>query len=149
MNKRQYVVGLFLTLALFSAFVYFFLEPKFGPQITYEQKTNENQEQLGEEDTKQKVDRPEYGNLDDTQIKIVDRAIAVLFNTVEDLILSDIKVASFEEKEFSDASLGCPKEGEVYAQVVTAGYQIVLETKESKYDYRLAKSSESVVLCDN
>lgn len=48
----------------------------------------------------------------------------------------DIAVVSVEAREWSDASLGCPEEGEMYAQVLTPGYQIILEVDGTRYDYR-------------
>lgn len=58
----------------------------------------------------------------------------------------DIAVVSVEAKEWSDASLGCPEEGEMYAQVLTPGYQIILEVDGTRYDYR-ADQGGSFKLC--
>lgn len=59
---------------------------------------------------------------------------------------SDIKVASVEAKEWSDASLGCPQEGMMYAQVITQGYRIILSVDGQTYDYRT--DMNSVRLCE-
>lgn len=39
--------------------------------------------------------------------------------------------------EWSDGSLGCPQPGEVYIQVIIAGYWVVVEAPEQTYDYRV------------
>jgi len=49
--------------------------------------------------------------------------------------------------EWSDASLGCPKPGFAYAQVITPGYRIVLTAGQQQYEYHTDKS-RAVVLCE-
>lgn len=46
-----------------------------------------------------------------------------------------ITVVSVEEVEWNDASLGCPKPGMMYAQVITPGHRIVLEVDGKIYEY--------------
>ena len=47
-----------------------------------------------------------------------------------------IRVQSLASVEWPDASLGCPQDGEVYAQMLTPGYQIMLKTEDGEvYDY--------------
>lgn len=48
----------------------------------------------------------------------------------------EIEVVSVESKNWDDTSLGCPEEGEMYAQVITKGLQIILEAEGEQYDYR-------------
>jgi hypothetical protein len=43
-------------------------------------------------------------------------------------------------KTWSDASLGCPEPEMMYAQVLTPGYQIILEAGGTHYDYRADQS---------
>lgn len=57
-----------------------------------------------------------------------------------------IEVVRSEEVEWPDASLGCPEEGMAYAQVVTPGFQVILETDSRVYDYH-AGSDGDVFLC--
>jgi len=47
---------------------------------------------------------------------------------------------------WSDASLGCSQEGMVYAQVITEGYQILLEASGNIYEYH-TDEKDNVVLC--
>lgn len=59
----------------------------------------------------------------------------------------EITLVSMEEVEWNDASLGCPQEGFMYAQVITPGYLIVLEAQGEEYEYHTDKSA-NVVLCE-
>lgn len=56
-----------------------------------------------------------------------------------------IKVVSVEPVEWPDGSLGCPKPGLSYIQVITPGYKIVLEAKGKTYEYHT--SNNRVVDC--
>lgn len=46
-----------------------------------------------------------------------------------------------------DSSLGCPQPGQMYLQVVTPGYRVVLEAEGNRYDYRLTEAGR-VRLCE-
>ncbi|MCE9645599.1 MAG: hypothetical protein K8S20_06330 [Chloroflexi bacterium] len=58
-----------------------------------------------------------------------------------------IHLAEMVAMAWPDTSLGCPQEGIVYAQVVTPGFQILLETMGQTFSYH-TDDSERVVLCD-
>jgi hypothetical protein len=60
---------------------------------------------------------------------------------------SDIRLVSMEAIEWSDASLGCPQEGFMYAQVITPGYLIILEAQGQSYEYH-SDQAANVVLCE-
>lgn len=47
----------------------------------------------------------------------------------------EITLVSLEAVEWSDASLGCPQEGFMYAQVITPGYLIIFKVKGTEYKY--------------
>ncbi len=49
--------------------------------------------------------------------------------------------------EWSDGSLGCPKPGMNYLQVITPGYQITLEAQGQRYEYHTDQRG-AVVRCD-
>ena len=53
-----------------------------------------------------------------------------------------ITVVSTEEMEWSDASLGCPDPDTMYAQVITPGYLIVLETGGNSFNYHTGLNPE-------
>lgn len=65
-----------------------------------------------------------------------------------DVASNDIEVTAVEPVEWSDASLGCPKPGQAYAQVVTPGYRIVLEVDGRAYELHTDRSGRSVVICE-
>lgn len=47
----------------------------------------------------------------------------------------NIEVVTVTKKEWGDSSLGCPGKGKLYLQVITQGYEIVLQYKGNKYIY--------------
>jgi hypothetical protein len=58
-----------------------------------------------------------------------------------------IAPVSIEAAEWPDASLGCPEEGMMYAQVITPGFRIVLEAQGQQYEYHTDQNG-NVVLCE-
>jgi hypothetical protein len=60
---------------------------------------------------------------------------------------STINVALVEEVTWSDASLGCPDPDMSYAQVITDGLRILLESNGAVYDYRSGGVSDPA-LCE-
>ncbi len=46
-----------------------------------------------------------------------------------------ITVISVEQVDWNDASLGCARPGQMYAQVITPGYRIVLDAGGQTYEY--------------
>ena len=58
----------------------------------------------------------------------------------------DITVVSAERVTWSDSSMGCPAPGRMYAQVITAGYRIVLKVGQEQLSYH-AGSVGKPVLC--
>ncbi len=61
---------------------------------------------------------------------------------------SEIKVVSVEPVTWPDASLGCPKPGMMYAQVLTEGYRVRLEANGKVYEYHSGGNS-APSLCEN
>lgn len=57
----------------------------------------------------------------------------------------EVQVISVERQEWRDSSLGCPEPGKGYLMVITPGYQIILEVRGARYDYRT--SDKLVRLC--
>lgn len=62
-----------------------------------------------------------------------------------------LPAASFEVRrasavEWPDSSLGCPKPGFMYSQIVTPGYLIVLTTNNREYEYH--SDASRVILCE-
>ncbi len=73
-----------------------------------------------------------------------DLAVAALAKQLS-IAPAAITVRSVESVDWSDASLGCPQPGLMYAQVITPGYRIILEAKGKRYEYHAGTGS--VILC--
>ncbi len=56
-------------------------------------------------------------------------------------------VVRAEQAMWPDGSLGCPVPGQMYVQVVTPGYWIVLQANGKTYDYR-ATQTGAIQLCE-
>jgi len=86
--------------------------------------------------------------VEETRIDAEDPLPRLIERASEDLIqatgaASDaITVVSTEEVEWSDTSLGCQEPNMMYAQVITPGYKIVLESGGNTYDYHTAADPE-------
>jgi hypothetical protein len=59
---------------------------------------------------------------------------------------ASIQVGAVEEIDWPDASLGCPQPGTAYAQVVTPGLRITLQSGGQAYTYHTDLANR-VVLC--
>ncbi len=75
---------------------------------------------------------------------LVAQAVADLAGRLA-IAIDAIQVRAVEAVEWPDASLGCPKPGMMYAQVITPGYRIVLEAAGKTYEYH--SSHTHVVYC--
>jgi hypothetical protein len=58
-----------------------------------------------------------------------------------------IQLVSAEAVEWSDASLGCPQPGMMYAQVITPGFRVLLAARGQGYEYH-TDEGRFVVLCE-
>lgn len=59
-----------------------------------------------------------------------------------------ITVVSSTEQQWPDGSLGCPKPGEMYTQMIVPGYRVVLQAGGEKYAYHSDQRGKFVV-CAN
>lgn len=57
-------------------------------------------------------------------------------------------MTSAVEMTFDDASLGCPEPGRLYAQVLTQGFQVIVEAGEAELDYRVDERTGAFKLCE-
>lgn len=63
--------------------------------------------------------------------------------------VESVQVVSVEAVDWSDSSLGCPKGGMMYAQVITPGYKIVLESDGRTYEFHSSLNPDGpLVRCD-
>lgn len=87
-----------------------------------------------------------------TEVELQNEAEQVIRLAREDLArrlglaLERIRLVSVQAVQWHDASLGCPKPGMVYAQVITAGFRVVLKARGQRYEYH-TDTAESVILC--
>jgi hypothetical protein len=58
-----------------------------------------------------------------------------------------IRLVSAEAVDWSDASLGCPQPGMMYAQVITPGFLVTIEAEGQQYEYH-TDQGRFVVLCE-
>jgi hypothetical protein len=63
-----------------------------------------------------------------------------------ELAADEIRLVTVESKQWRDSSLGCPREGMKYNQVITPGYLIILEAAGKQFEFH-TNTREAVVLC--
>ncbi len=80
----------------------------------------------------------------ETVVKLAKEDLARRMNIDKEKIV----VAEIESVDWSDASLGCPEPGKMYAQVITPGYRILLSYEKEKYKYHSDKENR-VVFCES
>ncbi len=78
----------------------------------------------------------------------LDAALADLSQRVgQTVTISDLDGWTWSQDNYPDASLGCPQPDEMYAQVLTSGYQFLLDYQGTTYDYRVSTDQTTVILC--
>jgi hypothetical protein len=60
--------------------------------------------------------------------------------------VDQVELLGFNEEEWSNSGLGCPVEGQFYAQVITPGYRVVVRVEGRELEYHTDLRG-SVVLC--
>jgi hypothetical protein len=74
---------------------------------------------------------------------------AVLHLSAElDVATDRIEIVSARAVEWPDTSLGCPQPGQVYAEVITPGYAIVLEIEGERFEVHTDETGEEIIICD-
>lgn len=77
---------------------------------------------------------------------VVSNAVAQLADTLS-CDAQAVNVVSVDEVEWSDSSLGCPKPGMMYMQVITPGYRVTLEHDGQRYTFHTDRSHR-VIRCE-
>ena len=72
---------------------------------------------------------------------LVDRIVADAA-AVAKVEPADVVVVSTESVTWNDGSLGCPKPGVSYIQMIIQGYRVIVEAGGQRYDYRAGSSGE-------
>jgi len=79
--------------------------------------------------------------------ELVTKAKGMLAEMSEVSVAADqIALVAIESQEWADTSMGCPKEGQMYAQVITPGYWIMLEAGGVEYEFH-TDTTDIVVPC--
>lgn len=81
-----------------------------------------------------------------TDNEYIDMAIKDL-SLQKGVSVDRISIKETTKRDWGDSSLGCPKPGKMYAQMITPGYLIVLMFDNSDYFYH--GGLNKVVLCQN
>jgi hypothetical protein len=76
-------------------------------------------------------------------VSLVRKDLAERLNIAQ----SDIDVIDVRAVDWPDTSLGCPQPGQMYDQVITPGYQIVLKIDGREYTYHTG--GNNFILCEN
>lgn len=85
--------------------------------------------------------------LSDVELRLVELAAADLSAELG-IAPEQIKATSMQAVDFADSSLGCPEEGMMYAQVITSGYQFMMEVDGTTYEYHgTGQADGRVVRC--
>ena len=59
----------------------------------------------------------------------------------------DVEVVRAQAVTWNDSSLGCAEPGNMYMQMLTEGYQVILRHGGEKYDYR-SGGGDGFILCE-
>ncbi len=79
---------------------------------------------------------------------VVQDALAALSTQLgTTLTISDLTSWTWEQRNFPDTSLGCPRQGTTYAPIATSGYIVTLVYNGVQYDYRVSANRQVVFLC--
>lgn len=87
-----------------------------------------------------------------TTVEVPTRAEAAIAWAKEDLgerldvPMRKITVLRVEAVEWPDTTLGCPQPGQMYAQLITPGYRIILKVGGEQYEYH-SDRGKPVVVC--
>jgi hypothetical protein len=58
---------------------------------------------------------------------------------------ADVHVDQVEAREWGDTSLGCPRPGQMYAQVVTPGFLVIVSAGNKVLEYHSSTRGETVL----
>jgi len=75
---------------------------------------------------------------------VADNAMNILTTTL-DVTPEDVTILKIQHVDWSDASLGCPKEGYMYAQVITPGYLVKAEVNGEEQAVHMNEKGNGVV----
>jgi hypothetical protein len=77
---------------------------------------------------------------------LIDKAIVDLASRLS-IPATDVELLEATSVVWPDGSLGCPREGMVYAQVLTPGYLIRLQSGDQIFEYHASRGT-TVIFCE-
>lgn len=135
-----------LTIIIVFGFAFLFLTPKYGPQVEIPFLNRGSSSDVPNDSSVNDIDQ-----IAQEQVQKRSNAIDAAINdltSAESMRDADVKVSDVSYKEFADTSLGCSIEGESYAQVVTPGYEVVLNVGDTSFDYRVSEDLQIIKVCN-
>ena len=78
---------------------------------------------------------------------LIDKAMEDLAQRLS-ISASQINIIDAREVVWPNSSLGCPQPGMMYAEVLTPGYLILLNTNGVSYEFHAGRNSD-IFLCEN
>jgi len=144
MRKYKTFKTVIFALILYFLVFFFFLKPKFGPQIERVTKSFEDPTSL---DMGSNLNNKGKSNISKDNLN--DKQLAAFKKIISKYDLSDqVTIKSLEESEFSDTSLGCPDPETNYTKTVTPGFIFNLENEQGiNLNYRISKDLNISVKC--
>ncbi len=86
-------------------------------------------------------------NLAEAQQLLVTRAIETVATELN-LAPDAVRFVAITDVDWPDASLGCPQDGQMYAQMITRGFLILLEADGAEYEVHTgADGNSQVIFC--
>ena len=61
---------------------------------------------------------------------------------------AESSLVAVESLNWQDASMGCPQEGQLYAQVIVPGYRLLLEHNGTRFEFHTNLDGTQAVLCE-
>jgi len=123
MSKKNF----FLFLIVFSLFV-------FASAGCSNREEAQKDEQNTQDKTAEVASSKQEADLDPTELLLVSKAKDDLADKL-DIDVDEIEFIAFRPVVWGDGSLGCPKPGMAYKQVLVDGYSILLKVGDIYYDY--------------
>ncbi len=87
-----------------------------------------------------------YSDNEKSDARVIEAVRGVLAGRLG-VSAESLQVESAEQGSWSNTSLGCPKPGEVYAQVLTPGNRVVLSYNGQSYTYHTNANARRIVTC--
>lgn len=144
MRKYKSLETILVALIIYFGFVYFLLQPKFGPQF---ESAGDRFDEGNQLDLNFENDTAEQSTIKQEELS-EDQLAAFEFIMANHSLSDQVVIRSVVENDFGDTSLGCPESDLVYSEVITPGFMFSLENETGEIlDYRISKDLSTFVNC--